>query len=638
MKKTVALILSACFIAFAAAGCGDKKNSASKPEDPIRKQTETILQNAKDAVTGEDLYLTNKGKSDYKIVLPSAYTSTEGYAATYLQETLYSATGKSFEIVYDGTLTDVSNDDYYLSIGRTTLADKAGVKADRNEFTADGFILTLKGNTVFVLGGSDMGTFYGAQEFMAYTIDYEAYAPTAVYFDKTSTVRMKKFDDIKVVPSIAARMGILGTQIDLASHAIMRCRSNLNYCGAMNGEQWLSSKLCYHSISEIDGIKDHEEWFDNGQICQTNEDAIAYVAEKTAEVVKAAPEYTIYFELGNADNKKTCSCAACAAAAEANGGYGGLYVVWLNKVAKAVENILTEQGVTDKEWYLLGLTYNSYKDAPVIEKDGKYLPVNENVICGKHVGIRYAPIDACYAHGLSDDTCRINKNEGYKKSLYGWAAITDTYLIWSYEIEFGNFFAFFDDYGSIAPNVRDYSDLGVKVWFSQVGQNSRNPFAALRVYLSSKLGWNKDADAEVLFKKFFEGYYREAAPYMLEYFNLLRANKSRIDTLLNNDGHLVYATQTGNYMSAEYWQFSLLENLSKVVNKAYAAIIDAGYSGDEYEEMRLRIRADEMFLSALYLTNYETYMAPSDFARLKDAFYKDNRLLGNTRFKENEML
>lgn len=639
MKKLIAFVLILCMFVCVTASCSD---SGSTSEDVIdRTPTETIIADAKDAVSGEDLYLVRSGDSKYRIILAENSTSTEGYAANYLKKIISDVTGRELDIVKDTSLPETDVNNYYISVGKTAVARVNDIAADRATFGGDGFLLTKKGNTVFILGGSDMGTLYGVQEFLSYTLNYEAYYYNAVYYDKTPDVRMKELNDIKEIPDIAGRMGIVGTYVDLASHAVMRCRSNLKYCGSMDGEEWISSALCYHSIENIEGIKEHKEWFNNGQLCHSNEDAIAYVAEKTAAIIKATPETTIYFELGNADHKTNCLCDECAAAAKENGGYGGLYVIWLNKVAKAVEDIFAAENYTRKEWYVTGLMYDNYKDAPVIENaEGEYVPVNENVVCTEHVGVRYAPIDACYAHGLTDDNCKINREEGYKKSFLGWGKLTDNYLLWTYEVEFGNFFAFFDDYGSLASNIRSFADAGVKVWFSQVGQNSNNPFSALRVYLSSELGWNKDADADVLIKKFFNGYYAEAAPYMTEYFNLLRANKSRIDVALNNDGHLVYATQTGNYMSAEYWSFSFLKKLSSIVEKAYEAIENANYTAEEGENMRLRIRAEEMFISALLLKNYASasYMTPTEMLKLKESFIRDNELLGNTRYNENDML
>ena len=53
--------------------------------------------------------------------------------------------------------------------------------------------------------------------------------------------------------------------------------------------------------------------------------------------------------------------------------------------------------------------YQAYEAAPVVlnSETGKYEPLNENVICGEHVGVQYCPINVCYSHPMTQE-CNIN--------------------------------------------------------------------------------------------------------------------------------------------------------------------------------------------------------------------------------------
>ena len=194
MKKLIAFVLILCMFVCVTASCSD---SGSTSEDVIdRTPTETIISDAKDAVSGEDLYLVRSGDSKYRIILAENSTSTEGYAANYLKKIISDATGKELDIVKDTSLPETDVNNYYISVGKTAVARVNDIAADRATFGGDGFLLTKKGNTVFILGGSDMGTLYGVQEFLSYTLNYEAYYYNAVYYDKTPDVRMKELNDI----------------------------------------------------------------------------------------------------------------------------------------------------------------------------------------------------------------------------------------------------------------------------------------------------------------------------------------------------------------------------------------------------------------------------------------------------------
>lgn len=634
MKTKRYLAFASMFFAFSvtvsAASCGGKSVGVSEPEPEAPVYTV-----ASDAKTGETLYFAENGASNYKIVVPENCPDTVRYAAEFLADIVQDAAGVALEIVGDSAFGTFDGTQYVVSVGSTSILKSSPLASvNYDDLNRNGFILSLQGNTVLIDGASGLGTVYGVQEFLSYTLSFDVLAADALFYNHSATVAMPFFETVKEAPDIPVIS--IGARQAQSSEAAALYRSYDRYHGwnSLDGRIW-DSKLVAHSIETIVSQKEYPQWYNNDQICYSQEDSYDVIASAVAERVEAATS-EIYFQLGNADTTTCCTCVDCTRTASENGGMGGAYVIWLNKIAALVEEKLEEDGCAEKEWYLLGLMYNAYESAPVVwnASAGKYEAINENVVCGEHVGVQYCPISACYAHAFDDPDCKVNSEMNVVKDLYGWAALTDTYLIWSYNTEFQNYFFTYDDFGALKEDIRIYKELGVKGIYFNMSNNVNSPFDKFRSYLISKWCWDSELEYETLYRDFFYGYYREAAPYMTEYFEAIRANLYVIDEKTNSGGCLVYGPK--NAYNVQYWPYALLQSYETVVGRAYAALKEAGYSKRQYETMRLRVRADEMFCTDFFLRNYSLYFTEEEFAELSAAYYSDNALLGNVWRNEQQ--
>ncbi len=632
-KITYALLCTVLASALAFSGCAQENSNGGTSSKEGYSALHPTFETAKDTSTGKDLYLISGGSSQYKIVIPEDASSTVTYAADFLQDTLKKATGATLQITTD---EDVSYDrnEYVISLGDTSIVmGSAAAEQDYTMLNGNGFVLSLEGNSVIVNGASGLGTLYGVQEFLAYTVDYEVYTADVQYMNKSQTVKMPAFGTVVQAPSVkAVSLGARQAQnVDAA--ALYRSYDRYNYYDSLDGKLW-DSVLIAHSIENIIPHSEYSYWYNDGQICYSQEDSYPVIAEYVANRIKASTT-EIYFQLGNADTKACCSCDDCIDLAFENGGMGGAYIIWLNKIAALIEENLANDGYQDKEWYLLGLMYNAYEVAPVVydATTQQYLPVNENVIANEHVGVQYAPISVCFAHAYDDKDCTTNVGLDVPHELFGWAAITDTYLIWSYNAEFTNFFFLYDDFGSMQDNIKLYSQLGVDCIYYQMSNNVNSPFEKFRAYLLSKWSWNAEIPYETLYNEFFNGYYREAAPYMMQYFEAIRAHIAMTSQQLGDDGCYVYGYKS--LTGSMYWSYNLLQSYEQILDKAYAALKEAGYTSSEYEEMRLRVRADEMFCTNYLYRNYQLYYTTEEYWALEQAYYKDNATLNNTRYNES---
>ncbi|MBO5480507.1 MAG: hypothetical protein J6A63_04920, partial [Clostridia bacterium] len=127
-------------------------NGAVAPNTPVKAvQTNKIM--------------TENGKTDYKIVLPTNLGSWDNEAKNELVTFLRTSTGVSFSVISDEGLT-FSESDKYISLGRTRLFEQAGLAANESELSAAGYVIKTIGNSVFICGGESKGTMYGVYEFL----------------------------------------------------------------------------------------------------------------------------------------------------------------------------------------------------------------------------------------------------------------------------------------------------------------------------------------------------------------------------------------------------------------------------------------------------------------------------------------
>ena len=110
-------------------------------------------------------------------------------------------------------------------------------------------------------------------------------------------------------------------------------------------------------------------------------------------------------------------------------------------------------------------------------------------------------------------------------------------MVWTYDTQFGYYFIPYNNFGSYVDNFALFADNGVYGVFIQGNsRNTRCTFDAFRAYLISKLSWEKGLTFDELFNRFFDNYYKEAAPYMKTYYNALQARFQDLYIQLDTGG------------------------------------------------------------------------------------------------------
>lgn len=96
-------------------------------------------------------------------------------------------------------------------------------------------------------------------------------------------------------------------------------------------------------------------------------------------------------------------------------------------------------------------------------------------------------------------------------------ALSKDIIIWDYNIQFTNYVSPFPNLYTLKPNIKFYTDNRVNALFMQANNEAAAEMALLRSYLISKLMWDPEADDKAIINEFLNGYFQEAAPFILQY-------------------------------------------------------------------------------------------------------------------------
>lgn len=486
-----------------------------------------VLLAAAVASANDPLTLCQDGKTGYVIAVSAKATPVERTAAEELQSHLVEMAGVKIPIVSDNPLpSGVSR----IVVGDSPLTRSLLPAFDPAKLGADAIVLQTVGRDLVLVGHPRRGTLYAVYTFLEDVLGVRWWTPTEVHIPKRPTLTVPPLN-ISYAPKVIDRavrylatsdgspfshkgitkeeqrsMGVFSTRLKLNGHDHYSIPAEYGGPDTLIG--WV------HTFSEIAPLlptakyfNDHPEWYalvkgkrqrERTQLCLTNVEMRKELTRNALERLHQTPGATM-ISISQNDNNNRCECEACRAVEEREGSPAGLVIQFVNAVAEEIEKEYPEVLVET-------LAYQYTRKPP------KHVKPRPNVI------VRLCTIECSFAEPLETS----EKNQAFRADIEGWSRIAPQLYIWDYVTNFTAYLIPHPNYRVLAPNLRFFIRHGAIGIFEQGDSGSRiGEFVRLRAWLLAHLLWKPDAGEKRLVNEFMTGYYGPAAPYLLEYLDVM---------------------------------------------------------------------------------------------------------------------
>ena len=587
-------------------------------------------------------YLVQGGVSEYKIVVSAEATDNERFAANELANFLNLATGAETEVVTD---EEYSSTDAIISIGNTKQAVEANAVTDQNLATSS-FVLKTVGNSLYVIAdknGDGEACLYGVYQILQDAVNFRVYAADEIHYDTDKdTIPLYKYDKTYKPTFDQRELGYASIANDETYKKRMRLvwhdtdvRWTLH--GHTQASHFVNPNFGDTLHSEHEGMtfgQAHPDWFDGGQLCWSAGAEMEQVAaEKLISYIENYPQGE-YIMLGQMDNTDYCSCDRCKAKMTELGiNPAGMQILFLNNVIKIAEKWRAENRPEQDVKYVT-FAYNGTLQPPVKkDENGNLVAINDQVKPHDKLYIYFTPIETDFAVDLSNQ-----RNLSVMEALNGWNALAGgRIMVYIYDINFRNYFINFNNFGTVESMYRDYLSNGVYYMYSQGPIDTCVPcFQEMRVFVESQLMWDIDQGYDKLVDEFMQAYYRDAAPAVRKFYDLIRnryAHYYAVDDISLGGG--IYDS-IGN---SDIWTENFVNALGDALDDALAAVEKYKIAdGELYNKLRDRIMKEYLSVIFLKLSYYQASYSSAQIAEMKANFKYYTKYFQITNYAENDSL
>ena len=499
------------------------------------------------------LTIVQDGTSTYSIVIPDDPIPAEKTAAEELVLHIEQMSGAKLVIVREAAFSG----DHGIFLGHTRLA-KLGAQPDWEQLGKEGYLLRTAGGHLIIAGGRPRGTLYGVYDLMQEQWGCRWFTLDTSHFPKTTTLTLPDLDTTHR-PVFELRMLQFGYYSDwfwdhFDQKFAARVRWNFGHRSGNDrthgGEFKILPSLAHNYVKFLDPGRFGAEFPDyyalhdgkrlnyvlptnDVELCLSNPGTAAAAVQTITEWLRASSDVDMIF-IGQSDTAKFCQCDNCNAARTkyggwdsvrrvqipANlpdrywndfGGFAGLQIEFINKVARALENEFPDITIGTYAYY-----YN--RQPP------------HGIRAHKNVMVLYAPwiradgeAPRCYCHAI--DSGPVNDDfSNYAAELSAWTRIADKVYVYDYWL--GAWLGQPVNIPTIRRTMRFYRKAGVEgIWLDGL-RGVPAGFEWMTLWLWSQLAWNPDFDADRGIHEFCGAYYGAAAPYIKQYIDLANSPES----------------------------------------------------------------------------------------------------------------
>lgn len=564
--------------------------------------------------SAEGLVLVDNGQSSYRIVVAKDASASTKHGARELQMFLAEMTGVKLPIV---------SDRQPQAVKEIILGDNAHLKTLKTpiDFAAlgnEGYVIRTVGDNLVIAGGQLRGNLYGVYGFLEDHLGCRWFAPGVSRIPKSPRLAIDAIND-RQIPALEYREPFTFECFDGDWCARNRMNSSSGRLDAKHGGKVkFGDGFFCHTFARLvppeKYFEEHPEYFSmvkgqrvsgdgiaqHSQLCCTNPDVIRICTEGIREAMKAQPEATV-FSVSQNDWDNHCECPNCQKLAEREDTQMAPVLHLVNSVAEAVEKEFPDKIVET-------LAYQWTRKPP------KNMQPRPNVV------IRLCSIECCFSHSL--EKCDSPMNRAFLADVKAWSNVASRLWVWDYVTDFSHYMLPFPNQRVRGPNIRFFVEHNVKGIFEQdTYDTADSELAALGGYITAKLLWNPNYDADHAMGEFLGGFYGNASAPIRAYLDMLHNCVDRENIHVNiwakpDSPHLNNALLT---KADQLWQQGelLVAKQPELLDRVQRSRMSVDYAILERARLQVqkKLPADESFLK-LAATRFKPFCDTLDRSSL----------------------
>ena len=446
--------------------------------------------------------LFSNGKSVYDIVIRNNASATERNAAVELQKYISEISGAELKIkntVAENTkhiFIGFSPNGRALNFGERKLGEK------------DNYSCVAKGGNIYLYGNNERSTMYSVFGFLEDFLGVRWYAADVTKIPKRRKYSFSDFSQ-SFSPAIPIRFVVYKEAENNEWCAHNKVNGNYNRKDLGGSDSYWSCHTAGLFMPAEKYFTRHPEYFamidgkriKDGQPCLANPDVFKIMLGNLLDSISKYPDYAIY-DMSQKDNQIYCTCPKCSALAKRYGAQSGVWIWFVNKVAKEIKKKYPNKFV--------GTFAYQYTRTPPV-----------GIVPDDNVVIRLCSIECCFMHSL--EGCSQDCNKLFLQDITNWAKTAKHLYIWDYAVSFSQYLAPFPNFYVLAPNIRTFQrNNAIGVLEEAQYQTKFGEFSELRSYVLAKLLWNPSLDVNVLVREFVNAFYGGAASHVMRYFSSMQ--------------------------------------------------------------------------------------------------------------------
>ena len=588
------------------------------------------------------------GKTDYKIIYDKT-TSGAMTAATYIANHVFNATGAALELIERNDYLSgmVGRSQSYIVIGCDDLLNATGATLPSySVLKSAGYYIHSFGKAVFLNARGHYGYQQGVRRFLEFLLGFDFINEDTVIYEKDG----RYIPDMEIIERPDYELSHPTNNFTETTTYGLGFSTSYTFM-IVQSESPKRTNATVHNVfcfldPDIHAEHDeehpelyHPEWFSDNrsQLCYNahgDEESLELMVQTAYKVlertVDANPNLTIINFTDN-DVGNACSCEACTKAVERDGGISGSVIRFVNRLDNLLQAHLEEKArETDTQKRTVHIQFFAYLSS--LEPPKVHVSEDPTLKCNPDVSVMIAPLHAIYVQTFYDSI-----NEVFANNIKRWTEYSDNFTAWLYETDYHHYMYPYNTYSTMMVNYRFMREHGASLMLNEGQRFNKNVtcFGKLKEYLVSKAQFDVNTSYTPLVDKFFNYYFKDAAPIMRDYFEQLTAWETYLESKPEQ-----YGLGGGVYQEigskAEYWPKQLLVNWLSMMDDAFR-VIDKYRTTDSslYNLLRKHILIETMFPKYALCDLHASTFTPEEIHQRRLDFKKDAQELGMVEHMEH---